>query len=199
MRLLLLYGPPAVGKLSVGREVAALTGFKLFHNHLTVDLVASVFPFGSEPFGRLVQNMRRMLIAEAAQQDVDLIFTFVYAAGEDDIVVEELISPVKACGGAVLFVQLRCNRDELLARVQRDSRREHGKLTDPTRLAELLDRYELDRPVPFGDSMCLDTRHLTAVEAAARIVAHYGLASRAVTSTGDAVAPTSPTPLTDTN
>ena len=177
MRLLFLYGPPAVGKLSVAREVAALTGFKLFHNHLTVDLVASVFPFGSEPFGRLVQSMRRTLIAEAAVQDVDLIFTFVYAAGEDDIVVEELISPVKACGGAVLFVQLRCNRDELLARVQRDSRREHGKLTDPTRLAELLDRYQLDQPVPFGDSLCLDTGHLTAAEAAARIVAQYGLAS----------------------
>ena len=39
MKLVILYGPPGVGKLTVGRELAARTGFKLFHNHLTVDLV----------------------------------------------------------------------------------------------------------------------------------------------------------------
>jgi hypothetical protein len=99
MRLLFIYGPPAVGKLSVAREVVALTGLRLFHNHLTVDLVASVFPFGSEPFGRLVQAMRRTMIAEAARQDVDLSFTFVYAAGKDDAIVRELIEPVQANGG----------------------------------------------------------------------------------------------------
>jgi predicted kinase len=44
-KLLLLYGRPAVGKLTVAREVAALTGGRLFHNHLTVNLALSVFEF----------------------------------------------------------------------------------------------------------------------------------------------------------
>jgi AAA domain len=177
MRLLFLYGPPAVGKLSVARELAARTGFKLFHNHLSVDLVASVFPFGSEPFGRLVQSMRRGMMAEAARQGIDLIFTFVYAAGVDDGVVQELIEPVQTNGGEVLFVQLTCNRDELLARVQAPSRRAFRKLNDPAMLATLLDQHQLDQPVPFGTSLQLDTVRLDPAQAAGCIVAHYDLTS----------------------
>ena len=46
MRLVVLYGPPGVGKLTVGTELSELTGFKLFHNHLTVNLVTSVIHSG---------------------------------------------------------------------------------------------------------------------------------------------------------
>lgn len=53
MQLIFLYGPMAAGKLTVARELAARTGFALFHNHLLVDAVAAVFPFGSPSFVRL--------------------------------------------------------------------------------------------------------------------------------------------------
>jgi hypothetical protein len=53
MKLLFLYGPVASGKLTIARELATLTGFALFHNHLVVDAVAAVFPFGSERFVKL--------------------------------------------------------------------------------------------------------------------------------------------------
>ena len=38
MKLIFLHGLPGVGKLTVAREFAKLTGFKVFHNHLAVDL-----------------------------------------------------------------------------------------------------------------------------------------------------------------
>ena len=47
MNLVLLYGPPAVGKMTVGAQLSQLTGYPLFHNHLTVDLGLLFFPFGS--------------------------------------------------------------------------------------------------------------------------------------------------------
>jgi hypothetical protein len=50
MNLIFLHGPAAVGKLTVARELAHLTGFGLFHNHLTVDALTAVFDFGTEPF-----------------------------------------------------------------------------------------------------------------------------------------------------
>jgi hypothetical protein len=37
--LLFIVGPPAVGKMSVGFEIAALTGLRLFHNHLAIEPV----------------------------------------------------------------------------------------------------------------------------------------------------------------
>ena len=47
MRLIFIYGLPAVGKLTVAKELAAKTGYKLFHNHLVVDLLISTFELGA--------------------------------------------------------------------------------------------------------------------------------------------------------
>ena len=44
------------GKLTVARLVAERTGIALFHNHLVVDAVAAVFPFGSPEFIRLREH-----------------------------------------------------------------------------------------------------------------------------------------------
>jgi hypothetical protein len=175
MRLVFLHGPPAVGKLTVARELAARTGFKLLHNHLTIDLVAAVFPFGSEPYKRLINRFRRDLIAESAREGVDLIFTFVYSAHEDDDLVRELIEPVQASGGTVLFVRLTCATPELLLRVQSDSRRAFGKLTDPDDLSAVLRRYNFGEAVPFGENLEIDTTNLLPAEAVVRIIDHYSL------------------------
>lgn len=66
MKLIFLYGPPAVGKLTVAKELAALTGFKLFHNHLTVDVATSIFEHGSEPYHRVLRKIRFSVLEEAA-------------------------------------------------------------------------------------------------------------------------------------
>ncbi len=47
MKFVLLFGPQAVGKMTVGQELERLTGLKLFHNHMTIDLVAPFFSYGS--------------------------------------------------------------------------------------------------------------------------------------------------------
>ena len=44
MKLVVLHGPPAVGKLTVARELARLTGWRLFHNHLVVDALLAQLP-----------------------------------------------------------------------------------------------------------------------------------------------------------
>lgn len=66
MTLVILYGPPAVGKLTVGIELAKLTGYKLFHNHLTTDTVRSLFPRGTVG-DELIQRFRLELLETAAQ------------------------------------------------------------------------------------------------------------------------------------
>lgn len=45
MKLIFIYGQPAVGKLTVAKELEKITGYKILHNHLFVDLVRSVFEF----------------------------------------------------------------------------------------------------------------------------------------------------------
>lgn len=83
-----------------------------------------------------------------------------------------MLEPVRASGGTPLFVQLACDREELVVRVQSESRRRHQKLTDPQ---VLLDRYALSATLPFAPHLRLDTTHLPPQAAATRIVAHYAL------------------------
>ena len=78
--LVFIVGPPAVGKMAVGHELALRTGLKLFHNHHTIDLVLRFFPFGSPAFTRLVSEFRRRTMEEVAASELPgLIFTYVWA------------------------------------------------------------------------------------------------------------------------
>ncbi len=176
MNLLFLYGAPAVGKLTVAQELASLTGYKLFHNHLTVDVVTALFAFGSEQFGRLTSKFRLELFREAALADLPgVIFTFVYARGDDDAFVQQTIDAVEPHGGTVRFVLLTCEEQELLRRVGQESRAPFGKIRDAEQLRALCRRYDLTSPVPQRDSLVLDTTHLPSQETARRIVDHFRL------------------------
>jgi shikimate kinase len=176
MRLIFLYGPPAAGKLTIGRELATLTGFPLFHNHLTVNLAKEVFTFGSEPFQRLVDDLRLRVFVGAAENDVPgLIFTYVYGADRDDGFVRQTIAEMKTAGATVNFVQVVSPPDELLNRVENESRRAHHKLASRAQLAELLESRDWLSPIPFAESFPVDTTKLTPAEAAQTIVARFQL------------------------
>src|SRR5215208_7559560 len=77
--LLLLFGPPAVGKMTVGRAIAEASGFRLLHNHATIEPVLEVFDYGTLSFHRLLEDFRLRLLDEVAAADTDLVFTCVWA------------------------------------------------------------------------------------------------------------------------
>ena len=70
MKLIFLYGLPATGKLTVAMELAAMTGFRHFHNHLVVDLLLSVFDFGSPPFVALREDIWLSVFDQACRNQV---------------------------------------------------------------------------------------------------------------------------------
>jgi hypothetical protein len=47
-KFVFIFGPQAVGKMTVGQELAKVTGLKLFHNHMTIDLLEPLFGFSPE-------------------------------------------------------------------------------------------------------------------------------------------------------
>src|SRR5438270_6300026 len=107
MNFVVIFGPPAVGKMTVGQELARLTGYKLFHNHVTIDLVSEYFEFGTPPFSRLVREFRARIIQEAAASEMaGLIFTFVWALDDerDKQFIDELKESVAKEGGKTYFV-----------------------------------------------------------------------------------------------
>ena len=171
MKLVFLHGAPAVGKLTVARELARLTGFRLFHNHLTVDLASSLFVFGSEPFVLLREQIWLSVFLEAARHNVSLIFTFNPERTVRERFIQDTLDFVGSAGGTVIFVELTCSQEELERRIEDPSRSEFGKLRSIEQYQSLKDSGAFHFPkLPAG--LSLDTT-LSSPEHTADLIAEY--------------------------
>lgn len=175
MKLIIIHGPPAAGKLTVSRELAAKTGFKLYHNHISIDCVKAVFEFGSKPFWRLMKLIREETMAEAAREGVSLIHTFCYAKGDDDEQYRQMIACVEDNGGEVHSVLLVCDDEVRRQRIVADDRARIGKLTDPDSIDTSRDQYDLFSPLPGRDTLIIDTTEIEPSESATKIIAYFKL------------------------
>ena len=138
MKLIFMSGLPGVGKLTVATELSALTGYKLFHNHLVVDLVLSVFPFGSPQFVELRESIWLSVFEQACRAQLQgLIFTF----NAENTVRQSFITKAQdmmtANKSTICFVELICDERELQQRMDTPSRRQYTKLTSWSKYQEL--------------------------------------------------------------
>ncbi len=177
-RFVVIYGPPAAGKLTVAKQLSQLTGFKLFHNHLTVNLVRSLFEFGSTEFNRTLWKVRLDLVTEAARSGANVILTLNSAHGPNSKFlhrIAELENTVNSNGGRVLFVHLEPSREVLHARLTAPERAVEEKLMDPDRLNELLEHW--DSQPAHVLHLSIDNSHLAPEVVAKAIMDHYQLDS----------------------
>jgi len=173
MRLVFIYGLPATGKLTVARELAAMTGFRLFHNHLAVDLLLSVFEFGSEPFVALREEIWLSVFREAARNRVTgMIFTF----APEPTVRPGFIADVLRTVPEVSFVELVCPLAELKQRMDSASRAQYQKLTSVALFEELHAKGAFDASHMPGPVLSIDTSTYSPAEAATEIARTLTLA-----------------------
>ena len=176
MKLVFLYGMPATGKFTVGRELAAITEYKLFHNHMVVDLLLGLFEFGSASFVELREEMWLAVFEQAAKSGMaGLIFTFAPEATVRAGFVDEAVRVVTRAGGAVRFVELICPVEELKERVSTEARRQFGKLSSVELFEQLhaggaFDGYAMPEP-----EFRVDTSELEPGAAAALIAERLGV------------------------
>ena len=169
--LVFLYGPPAVGKLTVAKALVERRAYRVLHNHVTIDAVAAVLPFGTDAFWAAVGRLRRDLIESAAREGIDLVYTYVFAPG-DESHVDHVVETFEGVGGSVMFVRLTAPPEELLRRVVEESRGAHGKITDAATLEPILAEYDVHATIPGRDSLTIDLSAVSAGEAADRIIQH---------------------------
>jgi hypothetical protein len=172
MKLLVLHGPPAAGKLTIAREVAALTGWRLFHNHLTVNLALAVYDFGTPGFVALREQIWLTVFRRAiADRLPGVIFTFNPENSVPQKFIDDLFAEIAAAGGEVIPVELTATEAELERRMATSSRVENGKLTDLTLYRELRAAGTFLTPVIHHSRLSLDTGQLSPTSAARQIVA----------------------------
>ena len=175
MNLVFLHGAPGVGKLTVARELCALTGYRLFHNHLTVDLVSAVFDFGTQPFVILRESIWLAVFREAAARGVSLVFTFAPERTVTEHFIEDAVGAVESAGGRVLFVELTCDEGELERRIVSPARQSFGKLQSVELYRELKEAGVLQYAAMPESELSLDTTGSPPQETAHRIAEHFRL------------------------
>ncbi|NWG54209.1 MAG: shikimate kinase [Hydrogenophilaceae bacterium] len=174
MRLVFLYGPPAAGKHTIGGLLSEKASLPLFHNHLIVDAVAAVFPFGGPTFVRLREAFWVETIAAACAEGRSLIFTFQPEPSVSEGFPERVAALVRDSGGRILFVHLAAPLAAQEARIANADRARFGKLRDVGLLRALhADFAACEAAMPQPD-LVIDTSMTAPAEAAERIHALLG-------------------------
>ena len=185
MKFIFIFGPQAVGKMTVGQELEKKTGFKLFHNHMTIDLLVPFFGF-SPKMWKLANHFRMEIFKEAAESNLDgIIFTYVWAFNEkeDWDFVDSVCGIFESRGADIYFVELEAGLDERLRR-NRTPNRLANKPTkrdvagSEAELKESMDQYRMNSlpgEITRKHYIKINNAHLSAEETAETIVKKFTL------------------------
>lgn len=128
MSLIFIFGPQAVGKMTVGHELEKITDLKLFHNHMTIELVQPFFNYGTDEGKRLVRLFRNEILEAVSKSDLPgLIFTIIwdFDSRSDWDYIKEVSDMFAREGGKVCLVELEADADVRIARNKTEHRLAH--------------------------------------------------------------------------
>jgi chloramphenicol 3-O-phosphotransferase len=174
MKLVFIHGPAAAGKLTVGRALHDLTGFRLFHNHLVVDTLLSVFPFGTPSFAALREQIWLSVFEAAAKEGISTIFTFAPESTVNPGFIDKAVSTIQNAGGEVCFIKLDCPIDVIEQRLDNASRAQFLKLNSVGTFRELREKGA-DRFPELPPGLTIDTSTMQPNESARRICERFRL------------------------
>jgi hypothetical protein len=186
MKFVVISGPPAVGKMTVGRELARLTGFKLFHNHLVMEPVLEIFDYEHPSHRKLVNEFRtRMLEEIAASEFPGAIFTYVWAFNlkADETYIERLCDIFRKRNAEIFFVELQASMDRRLERNKTDLRlavKPSKRNLDHSEkfMHDAEQKYQMNSDPGFFDGrkyLRIENTNMTPADAAQSIVQFFNL------------------------
>lgn len=177
MYFILLYGPPAAGKLTVAKDLSQLTGYKLLDNHKMIDYIIELFPRSEDKYYDIRTDLGRKIRLEVygatAKADVNVISTMApIAVGGHDFI-RDIKRVVESAGGKLCLVHLLPEISEI-----------HKRVTGPSRVGWKLDNVERWQEVAASnpevlatfadyDHLVLDNTNLSPRMAAEAIISYY--------------------------
>jgi hypothetical protein len=178
--LIIIFGPPAVGKMTVGRALEKITGYKLFHNHMSIDLALNFFEYDDDGYGSLVEGIRELVFKQFLKgSDKGLIFTFVWDL-EDDYGFN-YVDCLKELGYRVHLVELKASISALVVRNKSEKRlaekpsklnvvASEKNLIEWTSNKKLNTTWSDDLHERFDNYLCINNTHLAPEKTASTIV-----------------------------
>ncbi|MBR6808165.1 MAG: AAA family ATPase [Clostridia bacterium] len=125
----IILGPHAVGKMTVGQELEKITGLRLFHNHMSIELARKLFSREERGlFNELNRAIRDKVFEIYAREDLSgLIFTYMMAFEEpsETEYLVDLIDLFKSNGSKCCVAELAADFDVRLERNKSENRLLH--------------------------------------------------------------------------
>ena len=177
-KLVIILGPHAVGKMTVGQELAKITGLKLLHNHMTIELVRNFFDVHGSEEGKRLNNLFRQEIFEAvAKSDLPgLIFTLMFAFDlqSNHDYVNSIIELFESHNAKTCVVELCADYDVRIERNKTENRLLHKPSKRDLQHSEELFRSleatnrlnSIDGEIPFKNYLKIDNTNLSPEKAA---------------------------------
>ena len=183
MKLVIIAGSGAVGKMTVGQELMRQTGLRLFHNHMMIEPVLEIF---GRFDGRIIDELRQIIFREFAKSDLPgMIFTYMWAFDQqsDWDYILNVADIFQRQGAEVYWVELVADKAVRLQRNRTENRLAHKASKRNLAFSEgnILhedEHYRLvsnEGEIPFENYIKIDTTHLSPEEAASMIRARFGL------------------------
>jgi hypothetical protein len=125
MKLVVLIGDAAVGKMTVGQELMKQTGLRLFHNHMMIEPVIDIFGAFN---GHVTQQLREVIFREFAKSDNEgMIFTYMWAFDmpSDWEYVAHVTEIFREQGAEIYYVELIAPQEIRLQRNETPNRLQH--------------------------------------------------------------------------
>lgn len=177
MKLVIILGNGAVGKMTVGQELSKITDLRLFHNHASIEPVIEVFGYYHK---KAVGRIREIIFEEFLSTDLyGMIFTYMMDFGyqEEWDYIASLTKLFKDKGAEVFYIELVAPQEIRLQRNSTDNRlinkaSKRDVETSNQRLIndDLRHRCEsYDGEVPWPNYIKIDNSNLSAQEVALRI------------------------------
>lgn len=183
MKLVLIIGDGAVGKMTVGQELMKQTGLRLFHNHMTIEPVLEIFGQFHTP---AILQMREVVFREFAKTDnYGLIHTVMWAFDqqEDWDYINHVVDIFEEQGADIYCVELVAPLEVRLQRNETENRLAHKPSkrdldASRERVIAMDRKYRLESlpgEIPFENYFRIDNSNLSPDTVAAMIKERFSL------------------------
>lgn len=126
MKFVMIIGPQAVGKMTVGQELSKITEFKLFHNHMSIELVRLIFDYDKTAYRKMNKVIRDEVFKEFSKSNQKgIIFTGCLDFGDNFEEEMEDVNRWSALFDETYVIELETTLEERLRRNKTANRLEH--------------------------------------------------------------------------
>ncbi len=185
--LVIILGPHAVGKMTVGQELAKITPLRLFHNHMSIELTRKLFDRSEKEWSEFNNFLRQKVFELFSEGDFPgLIFTYMcdFDMHSEFEYLDSLITLFKSHGAKCHVVELCADFDVRIERNKSENRLVHKESKRDVEWSEAemrktsashrLNSYECEK-LPFESYLKIDNTNLAPSEVARMIKEHFNI------------------------